>query len=140
MKIPRRRFLRLGAGAAALPIISQVARAENQPSRPELRVPEQPLAQRLAAYAHRLRYEDLDAATIERVKTHVIDTIGCGLCAWDERPVRICREIALSNNGPATIIGTHRQATADMATFANGAAFRYLDFNVRRPVCCASER
>ena len=129
MKIPRRRFLRLGAGAAALPIISQVARAENQPSQPESSAREQPLAQRLAAYAHRLRYEDLDAATIERVKTHVIDTIGCGLCAWDERPVRICRDIALSANGPATIIGTHRQATIDMAAFANGAAFRYLDFN-----------
>ena len=129
MKIPRRRFLRFGAGAAALPIISQVARAENQPSQPESSAREQPLAQRLAAYAHRLRYEDLDAATIERVKTHVIDTIGCGLCAWDERPVRICRDIALSANGPATIIGTHRQATIDMAAFANGAAFRYLDFN-----------
>jgi 2-methylcitrate dehydratase len=129
MKIPRRRFLRLGASVAALPIISQVAGAENQPSRPELRAGQQPLAQRLAAYAHRLRYEDLDAATIERVKTHLIDTIGCGLCAWDERPVGICREIALSANGPATIIGTLQQATTDMAAFANGAAFRYLDFN-----------
>ncbi len=129
MNIPRRRFLRLGAGAAALPIISQVARAENQPTQPELRAGGQPLAQRLASYAYRLRYEDLDAATIERVKTHVIDTIGCGLCAWDERPVRICREIAQSANGLATIIGTHRQATTDMAAFANGAAFRYLDFN-----------
>lgn len=103
MNIPRRRFLRLGAGAAALPIISQVARAENQPTQPSFEARERPLAQRLAAYAHGLRYEDLDAATIERVKTHVIDTIGCGLCAWDERPVRICREIALSANGPATI-------------------------------------
>ncbi|MBV8745841.1 MAG: MmgE/PrpD family protein, partial [Xanthobacteraceae bacterium] len=129
MKIPRRRFLRFGAGAAALPIISQVAGAENQPTQPELKARAQPLAQRLAAYAHRLRYEDLDAATIERVKTHVIDTIGCGICAWDERPVSICREIALSASGPATIIGTHRQATTDMAAFANGAAFRYLDFN-----------
>ena len=30
---------------------------------------------------------------------------------------------------PATIIGTDRRTTADLATFANGAAFRYLDFN-----------
>jgi 2-methylcitrate dehydratase PrpD len=36
------------------------------------------LAEKLAAYADRLRYEDLDAATIERVKSHVIDTLGCG--------------------------------------------------------------
>jgi 2-methylcitrate dehydratase len=129
MKIPRRRFLHLGAGAVALQIVSQIARAENQPTRPASEPRKRPLAERLAAYAHRLRYEDLDAATIERVKTHVIDTIGCGMCAWDERPVRMCREVALSANGPATIIGTHRQTTTDLAAFANGAAFRYLDFN-----------
>lgn len=49
--------------------------------------------------------------------------------AWDERPVGICREVALSVTGPATIIGTGRRTTADLAAFANGAAFRYLDFN-----------
>ena len=34
MKIPRRRFLQLAAGAAALPAVSQIARAEVYPSRP----------------------------------------------------------------------------------------------------------
>jgi len=110
-------------GAAVWPL---VARAQ-QSTKPA--IGERPLAQRLAAYAYGLRYEDLDAATIERVKTLVIDTIGCGIGAWDEGPVRICREVALSVNGLATIIGTHRQTTTDMAAFANGAAFRYLDFN-----------
>jgi len=38
---------------------------------------------------------DLDAATLERVKSHFIDTIGCGIAAFDERPVRICRDVAL---------------------------------------------
>ena len=88
-----------------------------------------PLAERLAAYAHGLRYDDLDATTIERVKTHVIDTIGCGIGALDERPVRICRDIALAVAGPATIVGTKRRSTPDLASFANCAAFRYLDFN-----------
>ena len=55
-----------------------------------------PLAERLAAYADRLRYDDLDAATIERVKSHVIDTLGCGIAAFDEKPVRICRDVALA--------------------------------------------
>ena len=63
------------------------------------------------------------------VKTLLIDTVGCGIGAWDEKPVRICREVALSVDGPATIIGTDRRTTADLAAFANGAAFRYLDFN-----------
>jgi len=88
-----------------------------------------PLAERLAAYAASLRYEDLDAATIERVKSHVIDVLGCGIAAFDERPVRVCREIALNVQGAATIIGTARKTSPDLAAFANGAAGRYYDLN-----------
>src|SRR5262249_59562118 len=77
MKFPRRRFLHLAAGAAALPMASRMARAEDRPTPPSSEPRERPLAERLAAYAHGLRYDDLDAATIERVKSHVIDTIGC---------------------------------------------------------------
>jgi 2-methylcitrate dehydratase len=87
------------------------------------------LAQRLAVWALALRYEDLDAATIERVKTMLIDTIGCGLGAIDERPARICREVALDVTGGSTVLGTGRHSTPDLAAFANAAAFRYLDFN-----------
>jgi 2-methylcitrate dehydratase len=76
-----------------------------------------------------LRYDDLDAATVERVKTHLIDTIGCAIGAYNERAVRICREIALPVAGPATIIGTGQGTTAELAAFANGAAARFLDFN-----------
>jgi hypothetical protein len=34
MKIPRRRFLQLAAGAAALPVMSRIARAQAYPTRP----------------------------------------------------------------------------------------------------------
>ena len=34
MTLPRRRFLRLAAGAAALPAVSRIARADTYPSRP----------------------------------------------------------------------------------------------------------
>ena len=128
MRIPRRRFLHLGTAAAAFPLLPRPVRAEHQ-SRPASEPRARPLAERLAAYASALRYDDLDAATLERVKTLVIDTLGCGLGAWDERPVRACREIALSVDGPATIVGTMRRTTADLAAFANCAATRYLDFN-----------
>ena len=103
--------------------------AQNNPAPPLSAPRERPLAERLAAYAHALRYDDLDAATVERVKVHVIDTIGCGIGAFEERAVRICREIALAVPGTATVIGTGRRTTPDLASFANGAAFRYLDFN-----------
>src|SRR5262249_2715678 len=135
MNLPRRRFLHLAPGAAALPVTSSIAQPQAQAQAQDHQTMaaseerERPLADRLAAYAHGLRYEDLDGATIERVKTHVIDTIGCGVGALDEKPVRICREVALSVTGPASVIGTNRRTTADLAAFANGAAFRYLDFN-----------
>jgi 2-methylcitrate dehydratase len=101
-----------------------MARAQSKPASPA------PLAERLAGYAHGLRYDDLDDATVERVKAHIIDSIGCGLAAFDEKPVRICRDVVLaSGGGGATVIGTKRRVAPDLATFANGAAFRYLDLN-----------
>src|SRR5580693_818439 len=129
MELPRRAFLHLAAGAAALPLTSRIADAQDHPMQPPSEQPVRPLAERLAAYADGLRYDDLDAETIERVKTHVIDAIGCGIGAFDERPVGICRDVALTVGGSATIIGTDRRTTADLASFANGAAFRYFDFN-----------
>ena len=129
MKLRRRGFLHLAAGAAAGSAISRIASAQNHPTPPPPEQSVRPLAERLAAYADGLRYDDIDAATLERVKTHVIDTIGCGIGAFDEKPVGICRDVALAVGGDATIIGTDRRTTPDLASFANGAAFRYLDFN-----------
>ena len=128
MKIPRRRFLRLAAGTAVLPALPAIAKAQPAPARAKQATPA--LAERLAVYAERLRYEDIDAATVERVKSHLIDALGCGIAAFDEPPVRICREVALApGNGVSLIIGTDRRTTPDLAAFANGAAFRYLDLN-----------
>jgi len=120
MKPARRKFLRLAASVAALPAVHRFAWAQSAP----------PLAERLADYAGRLSYDDLDAATIERIKSHFIDTIGCGIAAFDEAPVRICRDVALAGpEGSATVIGTDRRTTPELATFANGAGFRYYDLN-----------
>jgi len=118
MLLARRNVLRLAAGTIALPAIQRVAHAQA------------PLAERLADYAHRLRFDDLDAATIERVKAHVIDSLGCGIAAFDEPPVRICREVALASGaGEATVLGTARRTLVELAAFANGAAVRYYDLN-----------
>jgi 2-methylcitrate dehydratase len=129
MRLRRRDLLPLAVGAGALSIASGYVMAQNQPPPSPSEQRERPLADRLACYAHGLSYDDLDPATIERVKTHLIDTIGCAIGAFDERPVRICRELAVSVPGPAGIIGTDRSTTADLAAFANGAAARFLDFN-----------
>src|SRR5262249_56382885 len=101
MKICRRRLLHLG-GAAAIPFASQLMRAEHSAAQSLPASSDRPLAERLAAYASGLRYEDLDKPTIERVKALLIDTIGCGMGAWEDRPIRNRRPIALSVGGPAT--------------------------------------
>jgi 2-methylcitrate dehydratase len=92
------------------------------------------IAQRLAAYAASLRYSDLDERTIEAVKTHLADALGCAVAALGEEPVRIARTVALANassggSGGATVLGAPRKTSADLAAFANGAAIRYYDLN-----------
>lgn len=124
MKLARRTALRLASASALMAAapVAWVKAASAQAVRP--------LAERLAAYADGLRYDDLDDATIERVKAHLIDALGCGLAAFDERPVQICRDVALSSAaGVATVIGTKRRTTPELASFANCAAFRYYDLN-----------
>jgi 2-methylcitrate dehydratase len=129
MTLPRRKFLSLAVSAGALPALPRFAAAQ-APAKPQPAKPARPLAERLAAYAGELRYDDLDPATIERVKAFVIDTIGCGIAAFDEKPVQICRDLALvPGGGASSVIGTNKRTTPDLASFANGAAFRYYDLN-----------
>jgi 2-methylcitrate dehydratase len=120
MKLARRKILALGAGVALLPAYVRGAAADTAPL----------LAERLADYALALRYEDLDATTIERVKSHIVDSFACAIAAFDEPAVRTCRAMALAiGDGPSTVFGTARRSTPDLASFANGAAIRYYDLN-----------
>jgi 2-methylcitrate dehydratase len=84
----------LGAMAAIASPITSHARGETLPAgdagRPA--APARPnIAERLADYVATIRYEDLDAATVEAAKSHLIDALGCGIAAHDEAPVRACR-------------------------------------------------
>jgi 2-methylcitrate dehydratase len=125
-EIPRRSLL---AGVAATGFATLARSAEGQQPAEPL-TSGTPLADRLAAYAERLSYRDIDAAALEAVKVLVVDSFGCAIAAFDERPVRICREIAgATGDGLATIIGAGRRTTPDLAAFANAAAIRYYDLN-----------
>ncbi|WP_442793679.1 MmgE/PrpD family protein [Paraburkholderia sp. ZP32-5] len=90
------------------------------------------IAERLADYTYSLTYDDLDPATIEAVKTHLADALGCGVAALKQRPVEIAREVALADsggNGTSTVMGTSARTSPALAAFANGAAIRYYDLN-----------
>jgi len=119
--IPRRSFL---TAVAAAGFATAAAGAEGPEENPETS-----LAGRLAAYAAGVRFEDIDAATLEAVRILTVDALGCAIAAYDEPPVRGCREIALAAGGPATIVGAGTGTTPDLAAFANAAAIRYYDLN-----------
>ena len=89
------------------------------------------LADRLAHYTQSLRYDDLPDAVVHEVKRRILDSLGCAFGSWNAPPCKIAREMAQSVKVPggATIWGTSHKTLPDLATFANGAMVRYLDFN-----------
>jgi 2-methylcitrate dehydratase len=124
--IPRRSLI---AGMAATGLGAFASSAEG-PLPAQAPPSEAPLADRIAAYAGWLSYRDIDVATLEAAKVLIVDSFGCAIAAFDETPVRICREIAAApGGGPSTIIGAGRRTTPDLAAFANAAAIRYYDLN-----------
>ncbi|MDV3292681.1 MAG: MmgE/PrpD family protein [Nitrososphaerales archaeon] len=89
------------------------------------------LADVLADYFYSVRYSDLDARTVKETKRRLIDSLGCALGAFKERPVRIARRAVagVTSGKPATLLGTKTRTSADLAAFVNGLMIRYFDFN-----------
>ena len=89
------------------------------------------LAHRLAEKAQSLSFEQLSPQVTHEVKRRILDSIGCALGAWKSRPGRIARQLAqgVSVQNGAGLLGSKHRTTPDLATFANGALIRYLDFN-----------
>ena len=89
------------------------------------------LAEKLSSYASSLRYEDLPDETVHLAKRFIIDTLGCALGGYSSEPAGVAREMAgmVSSTHPVTVMGSGQQTSLDLASFANGVAIRYLDFN-----------
>ena len=89
------------------------------------------LAETLSSYATSLRYEDLPDETVHLAKRFIIDTLGCAIGGYSSEPARVAREMAgmVSSTHPTTLLGNGQQTSLDLASFANGVAIRYLDFN-----------
>lgn len=89
------------------------------------------LAQKIAEFACNLTYDELSVGAIHEVKRRLIDSFGCAMGAWNADPVRIARQLACDRTGRygASVLGTNHLAPPELAAFANGVAFRYLDYN-----------
>lgn len=90
----------------------------------------QTLAQRFAAYAHQLRFEDLPAPVVHEAKRRFIDSFATAVGAMDSDAAAIARKVALrfSSQPGANVLGGG-VSSVDWATFVNGLLIRYLDYN-----------
>jgi 2-methylcitrate dehydratase len=89
-----------------------------------------PLARRFAEYAAQLRYEHLPAPVVHEAKRRFIDSFATAVGAMDADAFQIARRCAQAVQG-APSVGLLGGGTSsfDWATFVNGLAIRYLDFN-----------
>jgi 2-methylcitrate dehydratase len=85
----------------------------------------------LAKYVTGLTYDALPASSIHETKKHLIDAIACGIGGYTSEPSKIARNVAANTSGtpPASIFGTGKQTSMEMAAFTNAVMVRYLDFN-----------
>jgi 2-methylcitrate dehydratase len=89
------------------------------------------IVESLSDYAVSLRFEDLPPDVVHQAKRLLIDALGCAIGGFSGEPSVVARALAesVSSRQPATVLGTGRETSLDLATFANGVMIRYLDFN-----------
>lgn len=90
----------------------------------------------LVDYVQGAAYEKLLPAQIERAKQLYFDAIGCAIGAINTRAVHAARTAVVQTEvakGGATVIGSRIKVIPEQAAFANGSAFRHLDYNDSYP-------
>lgn len=88
------------------------------------------LANRLADYAARLKFEDLPQPVVHETKRRFIDSFATATGAMSADAYQIARRVAgrVQSVPDATMLGGGR-TSIEWATFVNGLLIRYLDFN-----------
>lgn len=88
-------------------------------------------AQRLAAFAVSLRYEEIPPAVVREAKLHLLDALGCGLAAHALGVAVEGRQAMVEAGGEpqATVIGWEGRLPAAAAAFANAMLCHGLDFD-----------
>jgi 2-methylcitrate dehydratase len=89
-----------------------------------------PLANRLAEYGSRLRFEDLPKAAVHETKRRFIDSIATACGAMDADAYQVAHKCALRVKGePGASLFGGGQTSPEWAAFVNGLLIRYLDYN-----------
>jgi 2-methylcitrate dehydratase len=89
------------------------------------------LAEKLTDYVHSTNYNVVPENVIHETKKRIIDSLGCGIGAFNEEPVKISRKVAEAarDSQGSTLFGTRKKTTPDLAAFVNGIMVRYFDYN-----------
>jgi 2-methylcitrate dehydratase len=89
------------------------------------------IVRRLAEWVNAFAPTEMTAATAERARAILLDSIACALYASEDATalaaIRAVRR--LGGSGDCAIIGTDMRTTLPLASFANGVLIRTLDFN-----------
>jgi len=90
-----------------------------------------PLSGELAAWAARVRFEDLPADVVEATKLRVMDVIGLSLAGAETAFGKSTRDaaVAMSPSGPCRILGFGDPVAVTAAAFANGALSQALEYD-----------
>jgi 2-methylcitrate dehydratase PrpD len=90
-----------------------------------------PIAADLAAWATRVRFDDLPADVVRATKARVLDVIGLALAGAETAFGRSVRDaaVAMSAPGPCRVLGTGDSLNVTMAAFANGACAQALEYD-----------
>ena len=85
--------------------------------------------EQIAAFALLVGHQDLSAPALERLKCHVLDTLGCAVGALSAAPVQQIHTVIDEFGGleRCTMIGGGK-TSPDRAALFNGALVRSLDF------------
>ncbi|TRM12031.1 MmgE/PrpD family protein [Lentibacillus cibarius] len=88
------------------------------------------MVEKLGDWVYAASWDDLSSEAKEALKGRVLDSVGCAIGALEGAPVKSIRRLTddLGGSPYVTLIGGGK-TTPDNATFYNGAAIRYLDFN-----------
>jgi 2-methylcitrate dehydratase len=99
--------------------------------RSEVKEPKLNLAEKLSDYVRSISYRNLDEELIFETKKRILDSLGCAIGSFNQKPVKIARHVMQNSYkmNSSTILGTRSKTSEDMAAFVNGLMVRYFDYN-----------
>ena len=94
------------------------------------------LAERLAAFAAPLEFEDVPAAVVANVRLRALDILGIALAASSSEvaPSVLGALKGWGQGGPCSVVGSTLRTAPPLAALANGALAHGLDFDDTHPI------